>query len=186
MKNFLFSLAVIFSISLWSQEKINEPDFIGEAFILNPDQSILKMEKQTVQMKTKAGASVFLTGIGKVKTKIQIDGCCSNSVYTPVNDEIKIVVRAVDNETDPLSIIQIFKFDKRSKKRLAELSSVGTFAGGSSNNLEYLRFSAEKYGKNSYLLTINTFEKDVEYGLIVNNPNALDQKSIVVSTFSVQ
>src|SRR5690554_616128 len=107
MKTIFLLLLGIFSVSLWSQGLISEPEFIGEGYIINSDNSTLKLEKQTVQFKTKAGASVYLTGIGKIKTKIQINGCCSSSIYTP-DDEIKIVVRAVDNQTDPLSIIQIF------------------------------------------------------------------------------
>ncbi|TXK70628.1 hypothetical protein [Mesonia sp. HuA40] len=94
-------------------------------------------------------------------------------------------MRAINNETDPLSIIQVFKFKKKKKKRLAELSSVGTFSGGSSNNLDYLKFKAEKFGENSYLLSIENFERGAEYGVMVSNPNSLDEKQTIVSTFGV-
>ncbi len=183
MKKFI--LGMIFLLSLSSFAQVKEPTFVGEAFILKGDNSALHLEKEQVKLKTRAGVGLYLVGIGKVKTKIDVAGCCSGASYSPEN-EIKLVVRAVDNETDPLSIIQVFKFDKKKKKRLAELASIGTFSGGSSNNLDYLKFRGEKYGEKSYLLTINNFERGAEYGVIVSNPNSLDQKNIIVSTFGIK
>jgi len=185
MKKTIIGILFLSSISIFSQEKVKEPTFIGEAFIIQPDNSILELEKEQVQFKTRAGVSVYLTGIGKVKTKIDIPGCCSSASLNPKN-EIKLVIRAVDNETDPLSIIQVFKFKKMKKKRLAEIASAGTFSGSSLNNLDYLEFKGEKYGEKSYLLTINEYTRGEEYGIIVNNPNSLDQKQLIVSTFGIE
>jgi hypothetical protein len=184
-KRIIFRLLFFITVSLNAQEKIIEPKFIGEAFIIKSDSTILKLEKEQVILKTKIGASVYLTGIGKIKTEISVPGCCSGLVYSPDN-EIKLVVRAIDNETDPLSIIQVFKFQKKKKERLAELASIGTFSGGSSNNLIYLKFSADKYGEKSYILTIKEFERGAEYGVIVKNPNALDERQTIVSTFCIE
>jgi len=180
----LFSLLLLINYT-FAQNAPKEPDFVGEAFILKANGEIFELEKETVQFKTKVGVSVFLVGIGKMKTKIQIDNCCSGAVYSPDN-EIQIVVKAINNETDPLSIIKIFKFKQKKKKRLAELSSVGTFSGGSSNNLNYLKFRGKKYGEKSYLLTIKKYERGSEYGIIVSNPDALDQRSTIVSTFRIE
>ncbi len=184
MKNFIFGMLFLASFASFAQEEVKEPTFIGEAFILKDNNETLDLQKEHVQLKTRAGATVYLAGIGKVKTKIDIPNCCSATSYRP-KKEIKLVVRAVDNETDPLSIIQVFKFKKKKKKRLAELSSVGTFSGGSSNNLDYLKFKAEKFGENSYLLSIESFERGAEYGVMVSNPNSLDEKQTIVSTFGV-
>ena len=185
IKRIIFGLLFLITVSVNAQEKVKEPTFIGEAFIIKSDNSILDLEKEQVILKTKAGVSVYLTGIGKIKTKISIPSCCSGSVYNPDN-EIKLVVRAIDNETDPLSIIQVFKFQKKKKERLAELASFGTFSGESSNNLNYLKFNADKYGEKSYILTIKKFERGAEYGVIVKNPNALDEKQTIVSTFGIE
>lgn len=185
MKKIILGVLFLTTISINAQVNVKEPTFVGEAFIIESDDSILDLEKEQVQLKTRAGASVYLTGIGKVKTKIDVTGCCSGASISS-NGDIKLVVRAIDNETDPLSIIQIFKFKKKKKKRLAELASLGTFSGGSSNNLDYLKFKAEKYGKSSYLLTIKKYEKGTEYGVIVNNPNSLDQRQTIVSTFGTK
>lgn len=181
----LMSLFLILMISanLIGQENAQEPEFIGEAFILNQDQTITELEKETVQIKTRAGVSVYIAGIGKVKSKIEIAGCCSGSRLSTTKD-LKIVVKAVDNRTDPLSIIQVFKLDSKKKKRLAEMASYGTFSGGSDNNLDFLKFKGSKYGESSYILTVKTIESG-EYGITVKNPNNVDEKNIVVSTFGI-
>lgn len=184
MKKFLLGLLCLTSISALSQEKVQEPEFIGEAFIINSDNSVLPLDKQTIEFRTSAGVDVGLISVARTKKKIQVEGCCSKAVHNP-EDEIQIVLRAVDNETDPMSIVNIFKFKQKRKKRTAELASYGIW-GNSTNNLERLEFEGSRYGEKSYLLTINDFERDSEYGIIVTNPNALDEKSIIVSTFAIQ
>jgi len=184
MRNFIFMcLFGLTASSFFAQGFVKEPDFIGEAFILKADSTSLKLEKETVKIKTKAGASMYIVGIGKVKSKIEVDGCCSNS-RTSSNNDLKIVVKSVDNLTDPLSIISLFKFDDKKKVRKAELSSAGTFSGGSNNNLDYVEFVGEKFGESSYLITITSIDIG-DYGKIVRNPNSLDEKSTIVSTFGV-
>lgn len=184
MKKIIFGFLFLASISINAQELIKEPTFIGEAFIIKSDNSTIDLKKEQVQLKTRVAASVFLVGIGKLKTKIDVINCCSSSSVEP-DGAIKLVVRAVDNETDPLSIIQVFKFKKTKKKRSAELESFGIFSGGSSNNLAYLKFKADKYGENSYMLIIENYERGEEYGVIVSNPNSLDQRQTIVSTFGI-
>ena len=53
--------------------------------------------------------------------------------------------------------------------------------GGS---MDYLRFSAEKYGESSYRLTFDERPAG-EYGIIVSNPNNVDEKMVIVSTFAI-
>lgn len=43
----------------------------------------------------------------------------------------------------------------------------------------------EKFGTYSYIIKINNLEPG-EYGITILNPNALDQKQTVVSTFTVK
>lgn len=184
MKNLFLNLVILVSISIYSQEKIQEPDFIGEAFIIESENSILPLEKQTIELKTSAGVSIAIITVAKTKKNIKIKGCCSKVIYNP-KTEINIVVRAVDNETDPMSIVNIFKFKRKKKKRIAELASYGIWSS-STNNLDRLNFKAKKYGEKSYLLTINKFERNTEYGIIITNPNSLDEKSVIVSTFAIK
>jgi hypothetical protein len=165
-------------------QDIAEPDFIGEVIAVKDGESTGLLEKNTVQLKTKAGASLYIVGVGSVKTRITVDGCCSKTTFK-TSDDFSFIVKAVDNNTDPISIISIFKFEEKKNERRAEMSSSTTFGGASSNNLEYLRFSAKKYGTSSYILTLN--EKPAgQYGIIVKNPNSLDEKNLIVATFAIE
>ena len=49
--------------------------------------------------------------------------------------------------------------------------------------MDYLRFSAEKYGESSYRPTFD--ERPAEYGIIVSNPNNVDEKMVIVSAFAI-
>ena len=179
----LFLISILICTGSYAQETVTEPDFIGEVLVLNPDNSTTPLEKATVKIKTKANASIYLVGMGKVKTKINVDGP-SAQVRLHQGDDFKLIVRAVDNNTDPMSIINIFQFETGKKVRKAELSSLSTFGGASSNNLELLPYTAKKYGESSYLITLK--EKPVgEYGITVRNPNSLDEKNIIVASFGI-
>ena len=165
-------------------ETTPEPEFIGEIVTVRPDGTVAKLEKQSVQMRTRANASAVIFGIGKAKTKIIID-TPEAAVRLKGDNDIRFIVKAVDNATDPISIINVFRFETNKKKRLAELSSVSSFGSVKSNKLERLRFSAEKYGEKSYLLTL--VDKPAgEYGITVSNPNSLDEKGTIVSTFAIK
>lgn len=163
--------------------EIPEPDFIGEVVAIQPDGATSKLEKETVLVRTRANASATILGIGKAKTKIIID-TPEAAVRLKAGDEIRFIVKAVDNATDPISIINVFRFEASKKRRLAELSSVSSFGSVKANKLERLRFSAEKYGEKSYLLTL--IDKPAgEFGITVSNPNNLDEKGMIVSTFAI-
>lgn len=180
---FTFFILLFFSLSVYSQNPVAEPEFIGEVIMLKPDSDPQSLEKNTVQVKTKAGASVYIVGIGKVKTRINLEGCCAKARANK-DEDFQLVVKAVDNNTDPISIISIFEMEKKGKNRRAELSSASTFGGTSSNNLDVVQFVGKKYGESSYIITLK--EKVAgEYGIIVRNPNTLDEKTTIVATFGI-
>jgi hypothetical protein len=84
-----------------------------------------------------------------------------------------------------MSIVNIFKFKRKKKKRVAELASYGIWSS-STNNLDRLKFKAKKHGEKSYLLKVSEYERNTEYGIIITNPNSLDEKSVIVSTFAIE
>lgn len=183
MKKVIIFLSLFLAFSLNAQN-VEEPDFVGECIVVKGDNSTVLLEKSTSQIKTAVGASVFIVGIGSAKSKIVIDGCCSNNKFK-TSDDFKIIVKAVDNNTDPMAIVKVFRFESTKKNRKAEIASVNTFGTSKSNNLIYLPFTAKKYGKSSYIITLK--EKPVgEFGITVSNPNNLDEKSTVVSSFSIE
>ena len=161
-----------------------EPDFIGEGIAILPDGSTAKLEKETVQMRTRANAGALIVGIGKAKTKVVIE-TPEAAVRLDGSGPIRFVVKAVDNATDPMSIVNVFRFETTKKRRLAEVASASTFGSVKSNKLERLRFDACKYGESSYLLTL--LDKPAgEFGITVSNPNHVDEKQTIVSTFAIE
>lgn len=174
-------VAMLFSLSMIAQE--NEPSFIGEVNLVKADGSVLQLDKSVGKIKTKAGASLYLTGIGKVKSKINVEGAQALA-RVGKDEEFKLIVKSVDNASDPLSIINIFQFDVTKKARKAELSSLGTFGGHSDNNLELIPYTAKKYGEASYEITLKTRPVG-EIGITVKNPNHQDEKSLIVACFGI-
>lgn len=178
---FLFTCLLCGSISA-QETTAPEPDFVGECFYLKNDGSTMKLEKSRTVARTKANAGLYIAGIGKVRTEIHIETPKSTSRIKGNN--IKFIVKAVDNLSDPMSIISIFKFEEKKKYRKAEIASAGTFTGSTGNDMNYIDFDAKKYGESSYLLSIDNL-KPGEYGIIVTNPNNKDEKQVIVSCFGV-
>lgn len=184
MKKLLSSLFIlsIFTLSLHAQD-IAEPDFIGEVVLIKADNSAVPLEKTISQGRAVASTGLLLTGIGKVRSQLQIDGCCA-TVKVKSNELVKLIIKGIDNATDPMSIIKIFKFEQKKKYRRAEVSSMSSFGSAKNNNLQYVAFTGKKYGVSSYLLSVAALQPG-EYGITISNPNNVDEKQTVVSTFAV-
>ena len=183
-KVFLFLGMVLSTVSVTAQE-VEEPEFAGEVVVIRANKTSAPLEKQISQSRSALSAGAILVGIGKYKTQLQIAGCCS-TVKLNNAESVKFIVRAVDNNTDPLAIIKIFKFESKSKYRRAEVASTNTFGTTKTNNLNYVSFSAKRYGKSSYIITPTVTLEPGEYGITVSNPNAVDEKQTVVSAFAVE
>lgn len=167
-----------------AQTDIPEPDFIGEVLYVSSNGEAQLLQKQIAKLQTRASASMYIVGLGEIVSKLVVEGKNSTSVID-LNDDFSFIVRAVDNNSDPLSIIKIFKFTQfsSSNTRKAEVSSVGTFTGAESNK-DYLPFTAKKYGEHSYLIKLTDLQEG-EYGITVSNPNNVDEKQTIVSSFSL-
>lgn len=174
---------LLLNFSLWGQ--IKEPDFIGEVHFIEGNTTVC-LEKKRASVETKAGVSMYIVGMGKISSKITVDKPNSNIRFEP-NTELKFIVKTRDNDIDPISIVNFFKFihtSSRKDNRLADVSSVGTFSGASANNFDFIDFTAEKYGKSSYLITVSKLEVG-EYGIIVNDPSMTGPKITVISCFGI-
>jgi hypothetical protein len=176
-----------FALQAFSQqnfENLEEPEYIGEALYVKNDGTAIPLEKQSVQIKSKASASMYIVGIGKVKSKMVIKGPTS-PVVVPSNEPVNFIVKSFDNKSDPLSIVSVVKFETSKKERKTEVASVGTFSGGSTNNQQFVTYQAKKFKDSSYKLNIPQMEVG-EYGIIVSNPNALNNSNTIIACFSVQ
>ena len=163
---------------------VAEPEFIGEVLVVDENGSAELLEKQTVLVQTRMGAGVYLAGIGKAKTKILLDGATAPTRLKS-GDRFRFIIKAVDNKTDPMAIISIFSLKATKKNHSAEISSVSTFGSVKSNKLQYLPFTAAKYGESSYLITLRE-QPEGEYGITVRNPNHEDEKQMIVSSFAIE
>ena len=74
--------------------------------------------------------------VNKSKTKILVAGSQAN-VRFAADEPVNLIVRAVDNKTDPMSIVRVFAMKNNRKQRSAVISAVGSF-NVTSNDMEYL------------------------------------------------
>lgn len=174
-------IAVIFVAKLTATAQITEPEFIGESFIMKTDGSYSQLDKvigdftsgMSFSSNTWNALSLEVAG-GKAQTRF------------PLGEAIQLIVRAVDNNSDPLSIVTIYTFKSSKKKRTVLISkdNSGTLMKSRTNSKDIINFMGKKYGTSSYLITLKDL-KTGEYGIVVNNPNSKDEKRVIVSCFAI-
>lgn len=169
----------IYTTTLTAQER--EPDFVGEAYLLKNDSSTVSLDKDIADYTS--GVSWSSNSWKALSLEI-IEG--EAQTRFTLGEPLQIVVRAVDNNSDPLTIISIYKFKAKKKKRTVVLSedNSGTLMKSRTNSKDMVRFNGKKYGESSYLIELKNL-KPGEYGIIVSNPNNRDEKRTVVSCFGV-
>lgn len=176
--SFFVILFCFYSFSLTAQEM--EPNFIGEVYLLNEKGEYVQLDKET---------GVYTRGISLIENSwnvlsLEIAG---NRAQTRITQPtIKLVVRAAENNSDPLSIITIYRLNVKKKKRTTVLSenNKGTLMKSRTHTKNHISFSGKKYGNSSYLLIINDITPG-EYGIVVANPNNKDANKVIVSCFGV-
>ena len=183
MKRFILFLALCFATGSLCAQEIGEPEFVGETVVVRENGESHLLEKSTVLLRTRVNASAIIFGIGKAKTVIMVDGTTA-ATQLRADEDFRFIIKAVDNRTDPMSIVQIFRFAANKKQRKAEIASTSTFGSTKSNKLEYRPFTAKKFGESSYEITLSA-KPAGEYGIIVRNPNHVDEKQIIVSSFGI-
>lgn len=172
---YLMILGILFCLNGIAQNQVTEPDFVGEVLAVLKDNTVIPLEKANVQVK------VTDQLMGPTK-KLYVPG--KSSPVRLKAGKIQLIVRAVDNNTDPVSIIRVFSLSGK-KTRTATIAKQNELTGKiSDNQYKYVSFIGKKYGTSSYLLTIDNITSG-EYGITVNNPNSVDEKMLIVSCFGV-
>lgn len=185
MMNFAVSVMVLMisalAISAQSAGQSNEPEFIGEASAKRPDGSVVQLDKEIGDFTS--GISWSANSWNALSLKVA--GGRSRSRF-PAKEPLELIVRAVDHNSDPLTIVAIYKFKakKDSRSVLLGKDNSGTFLRSSTNSKDMLRFSGKKYGTSSYLIALKDLTAG-EYGIVVSNPNNRDEKRVVVSCFAI-
>lgn len=188
MNKLFLGLVIAFaSIANLSAQNVTvaEPEFAEETLMLVSDSEGVKLSRENGTVKTKAGASLYLVGIGKVKSRLTLQGTKSTSKAVG-GATTRLIVKAADNKTDPNSFISIFKFEVKGKERRYQLAEAGTLSKTESNNLSSVDYKAKKYGECSYYLVLEDLTPG-EYGIVIGDPNNENTKNgMKVTTFTVE
>jgi len=166
MKNSILLLLLSITQFIYSQT-IAEPEWSGEAIFVN-DSTWHKLEAKKAYIKASAGAAVYLTGVGKVKTRIMVPENKSD-IRIAKTEDLEFIINSGQNDINPNSIIHVVKLntDKKNKRYYISGES-GTFTGVKTGDLDLVEFKAKKYGETSYLINVPEITPG-EYALIVNN-----------------
>lgn len=190
-KLFLTLIVAFFTITgvIAQNVTVEEPEFAEETLLLTSDNQGVKLSRENGTVKTKAGASLYLTGIGKVKvsldSRLTLKGVKSTSKAVG-GSTTRLIVKAADNKTDPNSFISIFKFEVKGKERRYQLAEAGTLSKSESNNLSSVDYKAKKYGESSYYIVLEDLTPG-EYGIVIGDPNHENTKNgMKVTTFTVE
>jgi hypothetical protein len=177
----LILIAILTSVLPTMAQQVTEPDFIGEAYLLKTDSSNVPLDKEIGDLTS----GISFSANSWNARSLEIAGGKANTRF-PSDKPLQLIVRAVDNNSDPLAIISIYKFKAKKKTRSVLLgeNNSGTLMKSRTSSKDIIRFSGKKYGTSSYLINLNGL-KDGEYGIVVSNPNNRDEKRIVVSCFAI-
>lgn len=158
-----------------------EPEYIGEANLLKADGTFAQLDKEIGDFSS--GMSWSANSFNALSMEV-VGGQAKRRFKS--GEPLQLVVRAVDNNSDPLTIVSIYKFKAKKKKRTVLISedNSGTLMKSRTNSKDLVRFSGKKYGASSYLVTLEDLAAG-EYGIVVSNPNSRDSKRVVVSCFGV-
>ena len=117
MKKLFLSLIVALTsvTGLMAQSiTVTEPEFAEETLLLTSDSQGVKLSRENGTIKTKAGASLYLTGIGKVKSRLTLKGIKSTSKAVG-GSTTRLIIKAADNKTDPNSFISVLSLKLKVK-----------------------------------------------------------------------
>ena len=169
------------AMPFWGHAQVNEPEFIGDAFILNADNQCIPLDKslasytQGVSFKSNSWNALSLEISGaKADTRV------ANG------QTVTIIIKADNNSYDPLSCITIYRLSSKAKKRTVLLASEGdgVITKSKTHSKDLMYFNGKKYGSSSYLLQLSDI-KPGEYGILIHNPNNRDERRAVVACFGV-
>lgn len=178
----LLMVVMVLAAALAINGQAVEPEYIGEASIVRTDGTFAQLDKEIGDFSS--GWS-WSNNTNKAFWLEVIGGQAKSRFKS--GDPLQLVVRAVDNNSDPLTIVSIYKFKANKKKRSVVIAkdNSGTFLKSRTVSKGLVRFSGKKYGTSSYMLSLTDLAAG-EYGIVVSNPNNVDGKRTVVSCFAIE
>ena len=178
-----------------------EPEFVNSYCILTSESSLEVLPKEIGTINSYQNNSPKLYSVvNKVSPKqsaamnsipstnemdIVLKGPHSSYVIPKDMKTISLVIKAKDNESDPMGLYRIVRFNSSKKDRHIQWMEFSPVLLGSEKAQKsgYINFIAHKYGEQSYTLTFP--EKEMipgEYGIFLSTVNGT---AIPVGTFSI-
>ena len=165
MKKILFiAISAIVTLCAHAQ-KAQEPEFEFEPYVLNLADSTLQtmLPVENAYGKAKASASLYLVGVGKVKTYWYVDG---NQSSLQLDTNAKIVINT--GGKSPMQTISINRMEQLGKKRRYLYGEAGSFTGATTGQDNSASFRYKKYGKESVMIPFSDLAPG-EYVLSITN-----------------
>jgi len=179
MRRIYFIIAMsIISVICYGQQ---EPEFEMEPYVFNvTDSSIsVPLPCESAFFKAKAGASMYMTGVGKVKSYYYIKGV-SSSLVLDKNSEIIINTGGIS----PQQSLSLIKLETLETKRRWKTGEIGTFTGASVNEDNSIAMKYKRFGNESVIIATKNLQPG-EYCLAITNMMT-NTKSAKVYTFSIK
>jgi hypothetical protein len=176
----LFLMLIQTSLSAFCQTSIEEPEFVGEALLVTDSNKGIALDKEYGEIKS----SVSLAKNSWNVLKLYVNGGAASC--RAKSGEVKFIIRTKENDTDPLTFITIYRMKAKKKQRSVDLAvdhSDNPFVSSKTYSKDKMKFQGKKYGNSSYIIT--TKLDAGEYGIVIKNPNNVDEKSCIVSCIGI-
>ena len=111
----------------------------------------------------------------------------SSYVLNSGGQDVRLMIKGENNEYDPMDVYRIVRFDASKKERRIQWVEFESAMIGSEETKKagYVQFTGQKYGEQSYLLTIPASElAEGEYGIFYTS--IIAATAIPVGTFRVK
>ena len=168
MKKTMVAMMMFIISSSASAQNVKEPEYNGQVAILQADSSLVVLQKEVAQMKTKTTGFGYIPIPGsslldRGKSFLQVKGNASPNKVT--QGKVTLVIRVKDNNEDPKSAIGVFQFEAKKKERRYQLAEVGVLSGmKATTSFNTVDYEVKKWGTSSYLIAIKHLQPG-EYGV---------------------
>lgn len=158
MKTILISLLMLTATVARAQITIAEPQFEQEATIVMNDTAGVELQLEyAIQKRTENVGTAILFGEGNKSLYYEISG--AKSPVTLSNDcyekDLQLIFSWSDNRLSPKRLIQIYPLEIQKKRRIYNVGDYDVVSNTETYGQENcVKFTAEKYGTHSYLITI--------------------------------
>jgi hypothetical protein BACCOPRO_02305 len=191
---------VLLAFKFLTRSPIKEPEFINSYCIMTSDDSFESLPREIGTIKRHENIVSNATGgVGNVSSSVTTAGALAgtkgmdivleggHSSYVVPKDmkTISLVIKAKDNDIDPMELYRIVRFNGSKKDRCIQWMefSPALLGNEKAQKSGYVNFIAHKYGEQSYILTFP--EKEMipgEYGIFLS---AVNGTTIPIGTFSI-